>query len=187
MVCAPLKTLPGRKFRTKFSKISKENILNSEEWPNLEKIFLNAMAQAFPLLIQLQERICFWQFVQNWRKIKGATGIGTTGLRGSEGNLPPRGSLRGSLRGGSWEVFRGFQGFLEVFQSPSQRPSQSAIFLSELLLIVLPLKTPTTKASWDPRSPPIYPNPIFSLRAPRCAICLRSKIAIEWRFFSAFK
>ena len=45
------------------------------------------------------------------------------------------------------EVFRGFQRFSEVFQRPSQRPSQSAIFLSELRvvlpLIVLPLKTPT--------------------------------------------
>ena len=51
------------------------------------------------------------------------------------------------------EVFRGFQRFSEVFrglqrffQRPSQRPSQSAIFLSELRvvlpLIVLPLKTP---------------------------------------------
>ena len=42
------------------------------------------------------------------------------------------------------EVFRAF--FSEVFQRPSQRPSQSAIFLSELrvvlTLIVLPLKTP---------------------------------------------
>ena len=48
------------------------------------------------------------------------------------------------------EIFRGFQRFSEVFQRPSQRPSQSAIFLSELRvvlpLIVLPLKTPTTKA-----------------------------------------
>ena len=31
--------LPGRKFRTQFSIFSKENTLNSEEWPNLEKIF----------------------------------------------------------------------------------------------------------------------------------------------------
>ena len=42
------------------------------------------------------------------------------------------------------EVFRGFQ---RVFQRPSQRPPQSAIFLSELQvvlpLIVLPLQTPT--------------------------------------------
>ena len=73
-----------------------------------------------------------------------------------EGNLPLRGSLRGSLRGRVSEVFRGFerfseglrgfQRFSEVFQRPSQRPSQSAIFLSELRvvlpLIVLPLKTP---------------------------------------------
>ena len=39
-----------------------------------------------------------------------------------------------------------FQRFLEVFQRPSQRPSQSADFLSELQvllpLIMLPLKTP---------------------------------------------
>ena len=50
------------------------------------------------------------------------------------------------------EGFRGFQrfsevAFLEVFQRPSQNPSQSAIFLSELRvvlpLVVLPLKTPT--------------------------------------------
>ena len=44
------------------------------------------------------------------------------------------------------ELFRGFQRFSELFQRPSQRPSQSAIFLSELRvvlpLIVLPLKTP---------------------------------------------
>ena len=44
-------------------------------------------------------------------------------------------------------MFRCFlRGFSEVFQRPSQRPSQSAIFLSELRvvlpLIVLPLKTP---------------------------------------------
>ena len=45
------------------------------------------------------------------------------------------------------ELFRAFQRFLEVFQRPSQSHSQSAIFLSELRvvlpLIVLPLKTPT--------------------------------------------
>ena len=49
------------------------------------------------------------------------------------------------------ELFSAFQRFSEVFQRPSQRPSQSAIFLSELRvvlplivlpLIVLPLKTP---------------------------------------------
>ena len=44
------------------------------------------------------------------------------------------------------EVLRGFERFSEVFQRPSQRPSQSAIFLSELRVvlppIVLPLKTP---------------------------------------------
>ena len=34
----------------------------------------------------------------------------------SEGNLPLRGSLRGSLRGRVSEVFRGFQRFLEVFR-----------------------------------------------------------------------
>ena len=41
------------------------------------------------------------------------------------------------------EVFRDFERFSEVFQRPSQRPSQSAIFLSELRvvlpLVVLPL------------------------------------------------
>ena len=48
---------------------------------------------------------------------------------------------------GFQEVFRDFQSFLEVFrgfQRPSQSPSQSAMFLSELQvvlpLIVLPLK-----------------------------------------------
>ena len=52
-------------------------------------------------------------------------------------------------------MFRGFERFSEVFQRTSQRPSQSAIFLSELRvvlplivlpLIVLPLKTPTSTA-----------------------------------------
>ena len=42
------------------------------------------------------------------------------------------------------EIFRGFQRFSEVFQRPSQSPSQSAVFPSEmhvlLPLIVLPLK-----------------------------------------------
>ena len=46
-------------------------------------------------------------------------------------------------------MFRDFQRFSEAFQRPSQSPSQSGIFLSELQvvlpLIVLPLKTPTTK------------------------------------------
>ena len=54
------------------------------------------------------------------------------------------------------EVFRGFsevlEGFSEVFQRPSQSPSQSAIFLSELRvvlpLIVLPLKTPAKKGGF---------------------------------------
>ena len=56
--------------------------------------------------------------------------------------------MRGPLRGGLSEVLGGFKRFSEVFQRPSQSPSQSAIFLSELrvllLLIVLPLKAPAT-------------------------------------------
>ena len=54
------------------------------------------------------------------------------------------------------ELFRDFQRFSEVFRDfsrPSQRPSQSAIFLSELgvvlPLIVLPLKTPATWLVFD--------------------------------------
>ena len=98
-------------------------------------------------------------------RLRGNRNRGNRPERFWEGNLPLRGSLRGSLRGRVSEVFRGFQrffrafqsfsevfrGFLrfsEVFQSPSQRPSQSAIFLSEFrvllpLVIVLLLKTPT--------------------------------------------
>ena len=49
------------------------------------------------------------------------------------------------------ELFRGFERFSEVFQRPSQRPSQSAIFLSELWvmlpLVVLPRKTPASPSS----------------------------------------
>ena len=93
-----------------------------------------------------------------------------------EGNLPLRGSLRGSLRGrvsevfrgfqrGFERVFRGFQRFWEVFRGfskdLSQRPSQSAIFLSELRvvlpLIVLPLKTPAILVSII--FPPAIPGP----------------------------
>ena len=57
------------------------------------------------------------------------------------------------------EVFRGFQRYLEVskvFQMTSQTPSLSAIFLSELRvllpLIVLPLtlKTPRPDPTWEP-------------------------------------
>ena len=84
---------------------------------------------------------------------RGNTIRGNRTERFWEGNLPLRGSLRGSLRGEGfrgfqrfWEVFRWFERFSEGFQRPSQRPSQSAIFLSELgvvlPLIVLPLKTP---------------------------------------------
>ena len=59
------------------------------------------------------------------------------------------------------EVFGGFERFSEVFQRPSQRPSQSAIFLSELRvvlpLIVLPLKTPA-KPGRPPESKPNRPE-----------------------------
>ena len=59
------------------------------------------------------------------------------------------------------EVFRGFERFSEVFQRPSQRPSQSAIFLSELRvvlpLIVLPLKTPA-KYRAGAETPPNFPE-----------------------------
>ena len=68
----------------------------------------------------------------------GATGIGATGLKSAFERASERVSER-----------EGFQRFLEVFrcfQRPSQSPSQSAISLSELWvllpLIVLPLKTP---------------------------------------------
>ena len=68
-----------------------------------------------------------------------------------------RGSLRGSVRVRVSEVFRGFERFSEVFQRPSQSPSQSAIFLSKLRvvlpLLVLPLKTPTTIEEILVRSP----------------------------------
>ena len=67
------------------------------------------------------------------------------------------------------EVFRGFQRFLEVFRGfskASQRPSQSAIFLSELRvvlpLIVLPLKTPA-KITLTRR----YPKLIFRINCRR--------------------
>ena len=70
-----------------------------------------------------------------------------------------RGSLRGSLRGRVSEVFRGFERFSEVFRGFSKtlsETSQSAIFLSELRvllpLIVLPLKTPIILAIVDARA-----------------------------------
>ena len=85
--------------------------------------------------------------VISWRKIKGQQDKGQQAwevLRGKSA------SERVSEREGFQrflEVFRGLQRFVEVFQSPSQSPSQSAIFLSEfrvlLPLIVLPLKTST--------------------------------------------
>ena len=66
---------------------------------------------------------------------RGNTIRGNRTERFWEGNLPLRGSLRGSLRGRVSEVFRGFERFSEglrgfwrfseVFQRPSQRPSQS--------------------------------------------------------------
>ena len=92
-----------------------------------------------------------------------------------EGNLPLRGSLRGSLRGRvsegfrgfqrflevlrgferSLEVFRGFQRFSEVFRGFSKTLSETLSechFLSELRvvlpLIVLPLKTPASGESF---------------------------------------
>ena len=96
---------------------------------------------------------------QNWfplgERLRGNRTRGNRPERFWEGNLPPRGSLRGPLLS---EVFRGFQRFSEVFRGfqrfsealeASQRPSQSAIFLSELRvllsLIALPLKTLATQ------------------------------------------
>ena len=87
--------------------------------------------------------------------LRGNTIRGNRPERFSEGNLPLRGSLRGPLRGMVSELFRAFQRFsevfrgfqTEVFQRPSQSPSQSAIVLSELQVVlppmVLPHKTPT--------------------------------------------
>ena len=96
-------------------------------------------------------------------RLRGNTIRGNRPERFWEGNLPLRGSLRGRVsevfRGLQrfLEVVRGFQRFAEVFQRPSQRPSQSAIFLSELRvvlhLIVLPLKTPASRAA--PSFPPL--------------------------------
>ena len=104
-----------------------------------------------------------WTFAWMWcpqlpyRRCKNGTHIGER-LRGNrsrgnrperiwEGNLP---LLRGSLRGSFQRFSEVFRGFSEVFQSASQRPSQSAIFLSEFRvlspLIVLPLKPPTSTA-----------------------------------------
>ena len=69
------------------------------------------------------------------------------------------------------EVFRDFQRFSEVFQRPSQSPSQSAIFLSELRvvlpLIVLPLKTPTKNPFRDLFRPFWYPGWIAPLNGQR--------------------
>ena len=63
------------------------------------------------------------------------------------------------------EVFRGFQRFSEVFQS-SHSPSQNAIFLPELRvvlpLIVLPLKTPTTTIRAPPPQKPWWTSPVQS-------------------------
>ena len=86
-------------------------------------------------------------------RFRGNTIRGNRPERFWEGNLPLRGSLRGFLRGSLRGFLRGslrgrfledFRGFSEVFQRPSQRPSQSAILLSELQvvlpLIVSPLK-----------------------------------------------
>ena len=75
-----------------------------------------------------------------WRLFRDCFTIWTPGLEGP-------GRLFGDSEGGFQrfsEVFSGFERFSEVFQRPSQRPSQSATFLSELRvvlpLIMLPLK-----------------------------------------------
>ena len=77
-----------------------------------------------------------------------------------EGNLPLRGSLRGSLREGFSELFRGFQRFSEIFQRFSEIFQRSSEVLSETLsearfpsqrlsvllpLIVLPLELSPTR------------------------------------------
>ena len=89
--------------------------------------------------------------------LRGNTIRGNRPERFWEGSASERVSERTSERYGFRafqrfsEVFRDFQKFSEVFQRPSQRPSQSAIFLSELRvvlpLIVLPLKTPAKPIS----------------------------------------
>ena len=67
-------------------------------------------------------------------------------------------------------MFRGFERFSEVFQRPSQSPSQSAIFLSELRfvlpLIVLPLKLLPKR----PKCPRNIPE-----SAPRARKCPRNR------------
>ena len=80
---------------------------------------------------------------QDWEVLRGKSASERVSERTSE-----REGFRGFQR--FLEVFRGFERFSEVFQRPSQRPSQSAIFLSELRvvlpLIVLPLNTPANHA-----------------------------------------
>ena len=85
------------------------------------------------------------------------------------------------------EVFRGFQRFLEVFrqfQRPSQSPSQSVIFLSELrvllLLIVLSLKTPARCA----RSPALLHNTQETMCEPECRRQHHSSLATPRHFLT---
>ena len=82
-----------------------------------------------------------------YKKNRGGGGGSEAEAREGEGL---RGNVCGGRGGGDFFFF--FRAemptkFSEVFQRPSQRPSQSAIFLSELRvvlpLILLPLKTPT--------------------------------------------
>ena len=74
------------------------------------------------------------------REFKGQHDRGNRTESLSEGILPLRGSLRGRVFRGVQrilEVFRGFhrflEGFAEIFQRSSQRPSQRQISLSEAL------------------------------------------------------
>ena len=107
-------------------------------WSPFFSMDLRVRCRVAPLKL-LQERLRRFWFPVLSEEFQGATRLGATGLRGSEKkSASERVSERTSERYGFRafqsfsEVFRGFQRFSEVFQRPSQRPSQSAIFLSEL-------------------------------------------------------
>ena len=111
--------------------------------------------------LALRLSLCLLLRARQWLRTKdiSCTGIHSLGATGREvlrgRSASERVSQREGFRGFSLEVFRGFQRCFEVFQRPSQRPSQSAIFLSELRvvlpLIMFPLKTPTIYSKWTRR------------------------------------
>ena len=88
---------------------------------------------------------------QAWEVLRGKSASERVSERVSE-----REGFRGLQRFLDLEVFRGFsevfRGFQRFFKRPSQKPSQSAIFLSELQVVLpqiaLPLKTPATLPSF---------------------------------------